>query len=305
MKDSAEQDTITILAYRQMTSQPAWEKIKFSQYVANRMALLQLRNGHPSTQTLAPFVNMTTSRSPIFIDGVQMNRKEILINHIMAYYQLEKRDSAAAMLNFWFAGSNDRDVQELKNYVTFKEQFLKYYTGRLDPALEESYKNTEEYVLNSYPDNRAILYTEARAYMKKTNEECREIIKGMSDDNAKKWYLLGILEADEEALREVKNTKDYIPMYLALFYKSFTIDPDLRLTYFSEAHVSDELREKYKYRKRDIPRYKELLAAYINEKQSTREETAEEDNLSGSYDDEELLDKKDSNKEIIDDKPTE
>ena len=282
VNDSLEQDTITMLAYRHMTAQPAWEKIKFSQYVANRMAMLQLRAGHPSTETLAPFVNLTTSRSPIFIDGVQVNRKEILINHIMAYYQLEKRDSAVALLNFWFAGSGDPEVQELRNYVSFKENFLKYYMGRLDPSMEDSYRETEEYVLNSFPDNRAILYTEARAYMKKSNTECRELVNAMSDENAKKWYLLGILEADDESVRDVKD-KNYIPLYLAFFYKSFEIDPDLRLTYFSEAHVNDELRQKYKYRKRDIPRYRELLAEYLGEQSGAN---GDDDDVSGVYDDE-------------------
>lgn len=57
--------------------------------------------------------------------------------------------------------------------------------------------------------------------------------------------------------------KQYIPLYLALFYKSFTIDPALRLTYFTDGQVSDSLRDKYKYRKRDIPKYNELLDEFL------------------------------------------
>lgn len=285
IKDTAEQDTVTMLAYRHMTSQPNWDKLKFSQYVANRMAILQLRNGHPSTETLAAFVDTTSNRVTEAYLGnnreargrVLKNRRQILINHILAYYQLEKRDSASRLLKFWFPESTDKEVTALRNYVDFKRNFLKYYSGKLSPAEAEEYRKTEEYVLNSSRDNRAILYTEGRAFMGKTDAECRELVMKMSDDDAKKWYLLAILEADEEARRNV-TAKDYVPLYLALFYKSFTLDPDLRLTYFTEGQVSDALREKYKYRKRDIPKYTELLDDFLGKKPET---SGDDEELSG------------------------
>ncbi|MCM1078712.1 MAG: hypothetical protein NC344_02970 [Bacteroidales bacterium] len=285
VKDSAEQDTVTVLAYRHMTSQPDWQKLKFSQYAANRMAMLQLRNGHPDTEILMPFVDMTSSRVTEAYTGnnrearekVQKNRRQILINHILAYYQLEKRDSASRLLKFWFPESADREVVALRNYAGFKKNFLKYYGGKLSPEEAEEYRRTEEYVLGARPGNRAVLYTEGRRFMDKSDAECRRLVMEMDDSDARKWYLLAILEADREAERNVTD-KDYVPLYLALFYKSFTIDPGLRLTYFTEGQVSDSLREKYKYRKRDIPRYRELLDDFLGKKT----DGGDEEELSGN-----------------------
>lgn len=270
VKDSLEQDTITMLAYRHMVSQPNYEKLKFSQYVANRMAIMQLRQGHPNTETLAAFVDTTSNRVTEAYLGnnrearerVQMNRRQILINHILAYYQLEKRDSASRLLQFWFPTATDKEVVALRNYVNFKKNFLKYYSGKLSAEEAAEYKKTEEFVLNSSVSNRAVLYTEGRQFMGKSDAECREQIMKLADSDAKKWYLLAILEADKEAKRNVTD-KNYIPLYLALFYKSFTIDPALRLTYFTDGQVSDSLRDKYKYRKRDIPKYNELLDEFL------------------------------------------
>lgn len=285
VKDPAEQDTITMLAYRHMTSQPDWEKLKFSQYVANRMAIMQLRNGHPSIETLAAFVDTTSSRVTEAYLGnnrearerVQKNRRQILINHVLAYYQLEKRDSASRMLQFWFPTATDKEVVALRNYVNFKKNFLKYYGGKLSADEAADYKKTEDYVLATSLENKAALYTEGRQFMGKTDAECRELIMQMSDTDAKKWYLLAILEADKEVQRNVTD-KNYVPLYLALFYKSFTLDPDLRLTYFTEGQVSDSLREKYKYRKRDIPKYNELLEDFLGSK---KEVNSEDEELSG------------------------
>lgn len=268
IKDSAELDTLTNIAYQHMKSQPEWEKIKFSRYVANRMAIYQTKSGHAKTETLAPFIDLTIMNSPFFKDGVTKNSKEALINQIIVYLQQEKRDTAMTILHNYFSESNDSVVTMLKSYVGFKNTFYQYYTGQPSPLSEEEkrlYENTEKFVFDCDPNNKAILYTEGRAFMNKSNEECLDLVEKMSNDNAKKWYLRGILEADKENVRPVPSIKkDYIPLYLALFWKSFTIDPDLRLTYFQEAHISDDLRKKYKYRKRDIPKYKELLAKYLS-----------------------------------------
>lgn len=290
--DSAELDTITVLAYNHMRSQPGWQKLKLSQYVSNRMALLQIRRGMPDLSILAPFIDMRsrlvteryTGSNRDAQERMQMNRREVLINQIMQYYQLEKRDSAAAMLAFWFAGNNDATVKRLRNYVSFKENFLRYYSGRMtDAAQQRDYLDAQEFVLSSSPDNRAILYSEAHQFMGKTMEECHKLVDAMSDDNAKKWYLRGILEAKAEEQRNVDSrNKTYIPLYLAFFYQSFKLQPDYRLLYFEEAHVSDELREKYKYRKRDIPQYEELLKSYFNK----GGESDEEELLSGDLNDE-------------------
>lgn len=286
--DSAELDTITVLAYNHMRSQAGWQRLKLSQYVSNRMALLQIRRGMPDLSILAPYIDVRSRAVTERYTGsnreakefVQTNRREILINQIMQYYQLEQRDSAAAMLAFWFAGNNDPTVRRLRNYVNFKENFLRYYTGRMtDNSEREAYIESQEYVLSSAPDNRAVLYAEARQFMGKTTEECQQLVDAMDDENPKKWYLRGIMEAEAEQQRNVDaRNKKYIPLYLAFFYQSFKLEPDYRLLYFNEAHVSDELREKYKYRKRDIPQYEKLLEEYLSQDNAA---DADEELMSG------------------------
>lgn len=292
MTDSAELDTITMLAYRHMTSQRGWENLKFSQYVANRMAILRTRQGHPDPSILDPFIDtgkkyVTNVNTDFDNDEVLKNRKELLINYIVAYYQLEKIDTASYYLNKWFSGKEKQDAQVsmLQKYVNFKNLFTICKLAKEGSAEQErQYDEAEDFIMKLHPDNRAIWYTEARKVINKTDDECLSLVSRMSDENPKKWYLLGVLEAaKEEKNINIKNNKDEVPYYLALFYKSFTIDPSLRLTYFDEAHVSSSLRDKYKYRKRDIPRYKELF----NEKYSPEATDDEEVQLSGGDDEEE------------------
>lgn len=271
--DSAELDTITVLAYRHMTSQPSWEKLRFSQYVVNRMAIMKIREGHPDAKMLEVYIDTTRNvNKNRDREKVQKNLKEICMNYIMALYQLEERGEADTLLYSWFGDgkySKDPQINRLRNYIGFKSSFIRYYMfpEKLSEEQKQSFKETEEYVLNSAPDNRAVLYTEARQLMGMSNKTCEELINKMSDDNPKKWYLLGILKADEEVLKVNQNTdKTYVPLYLALFYKSFTLDPSLRTVYFNDGQISIDLRKKYKYRKRDIPRYEAKLAEYLSDK---------------------------------------
>ena len=64
VKDKAELDTITEMAYRQITAQPGYDKLRFAPYVANRMALLSMRRGVPDPRILAPFIDYTDRRVP-------------------------------------------------------------------------------------------------------------------------------------------------------------------------------------------------------------------------------------------------
>lgn len=284
--DSAELDTITVLAYRHMTSQPSWEKLKFSQYVVNRMAIKKIREGHPDAKMLEVYVDTasalvverTKSMNRAAREYVQKNRREVCINYITALYQQEERGKTDTLLYQWFSDSTDPQVERLRNYVNFKKNFIRYYMfpEKLSEEQKESFKETEEYVLGSAPDNRAVLYTEARQLMGKSTESCEELINKMSDDNAKKWYLLGILKAEEEQLKgDVTVGDKYVPLYLALFYKSFTLDPNLRTVYFADGQISIDLRKKYKYRKRDIPRYEAKLAEYLSERGKDTDEDSD------------------------------
>ena len=57
--DSAEVDDITRLAYKHLTSQPAWRQLPIAPYVANRMAIINNRRGTPDPEILRAFIDTT------------------------------------------------------------------------------------------------------------------------------------------------------------------------------------------------------------------------------------------------------
>ncbi len=262
IRDSLEQDTLTQLAYRHVTRHGGYEQIKFSMYVANRMAMLNQKRGTPDADVLRPFINqrsriVATSENS---DRAQKNRREILINQILTYFQQEERDSALSYCNYWFSNDQDPKVQRLRKYITFKEGFLKYATHQLSPAEEKEVLDAMNYVIGCAADNKAVIYTEARDILNIPYKVARQLVDALDDNNPKKWYLRGILESDvEEKSIAVSRPATYIPAYLAFFHHSFEIEPSYKWLYFYDGQVSDQLRDKFKYRKGDIPRYRDMF----------------------------------------------
>lgn len=264
--DSLELDTITQLAYRHVTKRGGYEQIKFSMYVANRMAILNQKLGKPDSKVLDPFINkrlraVSTKENS---DRAQKNRREVLINQIITYFQLEERDSALSFCDYWFGKDNDPKVERLKKYIKFKEGFVKYATHQLTPAQEQEVLDAMNFVISCAPDNKAVLYTEARDILNVPNSVAQNLVSAMADDNPKKWYLLGILEGDlEEKKLAEKQPDTYVPYYLALFHHSFELEPSFKWLYFNDGQISDQMRERYKYRKKDIPRYRDLFNSKV------------------------------------------
>lgn len=260
--DPREQDTLTMLAYRHVTKHGGYEQIKFSMYVANRMAMLNQRRGKPDSRVLDPFINKrlravaTQERG----DRAQKNRREILINQIITYFQMEERDSAISFCDYWFGKDDDPKVERLRRYITFKEGFIRYATHQLSPEREKEVLDAMEYVISCAPDNKAVIYTEARDILNVPEKVAMALVDALADDNPKKWYLRGILEADKEEKRLAeKRPQSYIPPYLAFFNHSFELEPTYKWLYFYDGQVSDQLRERYKYNKHDKPRYREIF----------------------------------------------
>ena len=55
--DSAEVDDITRLAYKHLTSQPAWRQLPIAPYVANRMAIINNRRGTPDPEKYQQYLD--------------------------------------------------------------------------------------------------------------------------------------------------------------------------------------------------------------------------------------------------------
>lgn len=269
----AEQDTLTMLAYRHITKRGGYEQIKFSMYVANRMAMLNQRKGKPDSRVLAPFINqrLRAVATKEYGEKAQKNRREVLINQIITYFQMEERDSALSFCDYWFGKDNDPKVERLRKYITFKEGFIKYATHQLTPDKEKEVLEAMEYVISCAPDNKAVIYTEARDILNVPESVALNLINALDDNNPKKWYLRGIIEADREEKRlGERHAATYIPLYLAYFNHSFDIEPSYKWLYFYDGQVSDELRERYKYSKKNKARYREMF----NEKVTLHAEQA-------------------------------
>ena len=289
--DSAELDTLTMIAYNHVTRTAGYENIKFSMYVANKMAMLNSRQGKPDAKVLAPFINSrlralsTREKS----ERAQKNRREVLINQIITYFQMEERDSALSYCNYWFANDNDPKVERLKKYIKFKEGFVKYATHQLPPAEEQEVLDAMNYVISCAPDNKAVIYTEAREILNVPNSVCQELVAAMDDENPKKWYLRGMLEADleEQRLGEPKKP-DYVPNYLAFFNHSFELEPSYKWLYFADGQVSDKLREKFKYSKKKKERYHEIFNNLVTLKNDMGGASDDVIEISGDDDEEEV-----------------
>ncbi len=285
--DSAELDTLTMIAYNHVTKSPGYENVKFSMYVANKMAMLNSRQGKPNANVLAPFINSRLRAMSVRerSEKAQKNRREVLINQIITYFQMEERDSALSYCNYWFANDNDPKVERLKKYITFKEGFVKYATHQLSPAEEQKVLDAMNYVISCSPDNKAVIYTEAREILNVPNAVCQELVAAMDDANPKKWYLRGILEGDleEQRLGEPKKP-EYVPSYLAFFNHSFELEPSFKWLYLSDGQISDKLREKFKYSKKKKDRYHEIFNNLVTLKGDAASASNDEIEISGDED---------------------
>ncbi|MBR4565523.1 MAG: hypothetical protein IKO17_01080 [Prevotella sp.] len=203
-KDSADLDSVTIMAYNYCKSSSDFLTLKLSPYVANRMAMIQIKRGNPDKNILEPFLDYSRSQ----VDGTKgideintmiVNRKSHVLNQAVAYYMDEKLDTAKYWLNLIKntgmpgAIALDRIIELRKNYK--KEEKLSLAGGEK----WEEYKRAKKFVLNSSEDNKAILYTEISKWNKRL--EAEDYVNVMSDDNPRKWYLKGILWANEDRIK--------------------------------------------------------------------------------------------------------
>lgn len=201
--DPLELDTITMLAYKHITSQSDYTSFRLAPYVANRMALIASRNGMPDVNILKPFIDM---RKPVntwdksdAMNPVKLNREQIILNQAVMYLQEEKLDSALLFVGML----EKKNVQEeatkrMRKLVVFQKGYSAYLEGLITNQKQiDDIKEAERYILNSGDFNRAIIWTELHAQLGKSREECERLIDRMPDDNPKKWYLKGIIWAGE------------------------------------------------------------------------------------------------------------
>lgn len=311
IKDSTELDTLTDVAYRHMVKQPAYQLLRFSPWIANNKAVHNIARGIYDASVLRPFIDFDVRllNAKDHTTGLVRNRKEILLNQAIIYFQDQKLDTAQYVIDLLqHAGKDDRVVR-LMSMITFVRDFFKV---NRTPEEEEAFKRAYDYVLSSSPDNKAVLFAELHSQMGKSRKEAEQYVDKMRDDDPKKWYLKGIIWSDEagkepalgkvssfqeltteeflhlqqtnpdslvryekamEAYdaeqRKVKNMK--VPFYLAFFQHSFDLQPSYLRLYLNEGNINDDLRKKYPYRSKDIIKYRQMFELIQHSQNMTQE----------------------------------
>lgn len=317
--DSLETDTLTEVAYRHMLRQPAYQLLRFSPWIANNKALHNIARGIYDPSVLRPFINFDihTLNSTDRSTGMVRNRKELLLNQAITYFQNQQLDTAQYIIDLLQSAGADARVTRLTSFTTFVREFFK---ANRTPEEEAAFKQAYDVVLSSSPENRAVLYAELHSQMGKSRQEAELFVDKMRDDDARKWYLKGIIwsdEADKEPsvsqvagfreltteefmnlqqnnpdsllryekaleAHEAENKKVLdakVPYYLAFFQHSFDLQPKYLRLYLNEGNINDDLRKKHPYRSKDIPKYRHMFTLI---QQSAKAASSKEAGQAGS-----------------------
>ena len=337
LNDEAEADSLTLLAYNYITKDPeyATENI-IAPYVANRYAIYNLNKGTPNARILEPFIDLSyhNVNAKKAIDDfltITINRKEILLNQAVTYFQEQKLDSALFFIN-WLHKANVSDVtlDNMEKYMNLKRLHAihnKTFQER------QTYEAAKKFVLSVSDENKAILYSEIPDWG--MTDEAMKYVDKMPDNSAKKWYLKALLWVDkagkeprdfdesekvddtpgfklltpaEEDSLMVSDPGEYnkymadlvawqnqrdsikaahpqkaddgidiedIPYYLAYFQHAFELEPLFKRIYFTEGHVSEDMRKLYKYKNKNIPAYRKLFRLLYEQDQKRKENELE------------------------------
>lgn len=197
LTDSAEIDTLTVFAYKYITRDPdyAVENL-IAPYICNKMALLKIKNGTPDPEILKPFIDLSrgsiNARKPVDdMTTIIVNRREMLLNQAIAYYQQLKMDSCKYFIE-WLNRQN-ASTPGLKSLERIMNLKSLHYNNFRSASEEQEYESAKNYVLGISDENKAILYSEIPDWGKP--QDAMKYVNLLPDDMAKKWYLKGILWA--------------------------------------------------------------------------------------------------------------
>jgi hypothetical protein len=204
LEDSLEIDTLTTIAYREISTVPEYEKeVPISPYICNLKAIQQMKRGTPNAEILKPFIDFKR-RGKIgggygidvdqYVAGrgkIKFNRQEIVANQAACYYMDQKVDTAQFLIE-WLKECKieNEGIEQLENLINLKRLHFK---GTRTAKEEADYKRAKNAVLAMSADNKAILYTEIEDWGQRDN--AMQYVNQMEDGNPRKWYLKGMLAA--------------------------------------------------------------------------------------------------------------
>ncbi len=192
-------DSITVMAYKQLTKYDNIYFNKIAPYVFNRMERLNQRMGVPDTTTLSIFLSDTMNvedRKAITEDmTILMNRRDLLVTQAMSFYMLQEfKRSEGYIKDLTDAGKNVPGLDKLSHYMN-----IRTFHNRTDLNAEQQakYEAAKSFLLDTSSVNKAILYAEIQEWS--TFDVANKWVDLLDDNNPKKWYLKGLLYARQYA----------------------------------------------------------------------------------------------------------
>lgn len=275
IKDSVELQKLTHRVYKENMARRTAKYSPFAAYIANRVAVDLLSKDSINLSVLEPFIDMSSGievSRPVAFESSYMytvNFKEIVANQALMYLKARKLSQAAFLASKL---PNTQEYHELKCLIDLQALFFKQ-----NKTIEEEgrAKNALNYVMGHSMMNHAILSIELAPELDFTYASLEAMIDSLPDDSPKKWYMKGIIAANDPDIESendfsnlikeygtelaVKMQTNDTPKFLAYFQHCFDIDNTFyKKFYLSDANVSDDLRKKFPYdeKKKDLYREK-------------------------------------------------
>lgn len=272
IKDSAELRRLTFRAWEENKVRRTMKYSPFAAYIANRVACYAIEEDSIDLSILAPFIDMKAGvevTRPISFDNnynYMVNRQEIVANQAIMYFRAMKLGEAYHLASKL---PNTSEFKAIKMFVDLETLFFKQGKTRDE---EKRAKEALTYALNSSRENEIVLNFELVDELGKTYEEIAPLINSLPNNNAKKWYMKGIIEAlkpeisDDEFMELAKKygsdvalqmTDNTNPIYLAYFQHCFDLNPQYKKYFYSDANIPDDIRKKSPYDIKKIEVYRQ------------------------------------------------
>lgn len=272
IKDSTELRRLTHRAWDENRSRLSMKYSPFAAYLANRVACEAIENDSTDTSILAPFIDLgaklEAERQVSFDNSYRyvVNRRELVANQAIMYFKQMKLGKA------YHLASMLPDTEEFRDIKMFTDLEALFFKAGKTPEEQRRANEALRYVMQSSPENHAILTFELAPELGKTLAEVELIVDSLADDNANKWYMKGVIEAQKPEVSDddfmelarkygvdvaLRMTDNSNPAFLAYFQHSFDLNPALKKHYNTDANISDEVRKKYPYDPQKTDEYRQ------------------------------------------------
>jgi len=290
--DTAELRKLTYRAYKENMARKTAKYSPFAAYLANRIAVELLQKDSVNLSILEPFIDMSSGLEvsrPVAFESSYMytvNFREVVANQALMYLKARKMSQAAFLANKL---PNTPEYHELKMLIDLETLFFKQNKTMEE---EERAQTALKSVMGANSLNQAILSVELAPELELTYETLNPMVDSLPDNLAKKWYMKGIIAANNPDIESendistliqefgaelaVKMQTNETPRFLAYFQHCFDIDPTFYSKFYvSDANVPDDVRKRYPYEESKKELYREKFR-YLVMKPKAAESSTEE-----------------------------